>query len=37
MGTDEISRFLFVRLPDMLRVSDRAGSEQDSRIASCPM
>ncbi len=34
-GTDEISQLLCKQLPDMLRVSDRAGSQQDSRVAPC--
>ena len=33
--TDEISQLLCRQLPDMLRVSDRAGSQQDSRVAPC--
>ena len=34
-GTDEISQLLCRKLPGMRRVSDRAGSTQDSRLSSC--
>ncbi|MNV52638.1 hypothetical protein D3C71_1447400 [compost metagenome] len=34
-GTAEISQFLCEGLPDVHRVSDRAGSEHDWRIAPC--
>ena len=32
-STNETSQLLRKQLPDMLRVSDRAGSQQDSRVA----
>jgi hypothetical protein len=31
---DEISQFLWKKLPDMRRVSDRAGSSHDSHLTS---
>lgn len=34
-GTDEISQLLCRKLPDMHRVSDRAGSTQGLRLTSC--
>ena len=34
-GTDEISQLACRSLPDMLRVSDRAGSDHALRLASC--